>query len=89
MTSSVEKIDLCFLKTYPSVMEGIFSLTGISKSQLKKYKMNKAFLSKPVKARDEISLPINLVNHGRINPIYSGKKVKTIFEDDILYKNYL
>lgn len=77
-------IKICFIKSYPSVKEGIFSLTGISKSQLKKFKISKSFLSKKILAHEVISLPINLLNRGMINPSYTGEKICIVYEDDTL-----
>jgi 23S rRNA pseudouridine1911/1915/1917 synthase len=74
----MKKTSVCFLNNFPSVAEGIFSLTKCSKSRLKKLKISKNFLQKPIKYRDEIELPINLLNSGQINPLYSGGEVKIL-----------
>lgn len=79
-----ETIQICFIQHFPSVKEGIFALTGISRSQLKKYPFKKKFLEREVRPQDSLELPINLVNHLKINPNYEGGKVSVIFEDNRL-----
>jgi 23S rRNA pseudouridine1911/1915/1917 synthase len=77
-------ISVCFLGPYSTVTEAIIKTFNVSKSQLKKYGFKKNFLNKAVRARDEISLPINLVNKNLISPVYLGEKAFEIFEDDKL-----
>lgn len=75
------KIGICFIQDFPSVMEGISILTGVSKNQLKK-ELSKKELNRSIKKQDELQLPINLFNYGKINPIYLGPVIKSLFEDD-------
>lgn len=76
-----KKIKICFIESFPSLMEGILVLTGISKNQIKK-RLTKKELNRKIQAKEEIDLPINLLNHGRINPVYMGPVIKTLFEDE-------
>ena len=55
-----------------------------SSNRLKKY-FDKSFLDRALKARSVISLPIDFVNDGLINPEYQGPDIEIIFED----KNFL
>lgn len=82
--SNLKMIEFCFLTSYPTVSESIIDIFDISKSQIKKFGFKKNFLKKAIRARDEISLPINLVNKNIINPEYSGPAVKDIYEDENL-----
>ena len=82
MDPSKEKIDFCFIGDFPSIMEGVITLTGLSKSQLKKFQFNKKYLQKIIRKGDIISLPINLLNQNMIYPIYSGPEVKIFFENE-------
>jgi 23S rRNA pseudouridine1911/1915/1917 synthase len=78
-----EKIDICFIEEFPSVEEGIFYLNpSISKSKLKSLHLKKNFLNKKIKAKDLVSFPIELINHLKINPKYTGPNVEIIFEDN-------
>lgn len=75
------KVEICFIESFPSLMEGIFILTGTSKNQIKK-NLSKKNLAKKVYAKDEVSIPINIINYGKINPIYFGPVIKTLYEDE-------
>jgi 23S rRNA pseudouridine1911/1915/1917 synthase len=77
-----KKIDICFIESFPSVSEGIFSLVNISKNQIKQSGLKKAFLNKEIRAKDELSFPINLINRGEVFPQYSGPKIEILFEDE-------
>jgi 23S rRNA pseudouridine1911/1915/1917 synthase len=78
-------IEICFLKSFPSVSEGIFSLVpSLSKSKLKSFHFKKNFLNKKILEKDTISFPLELINHQKINPIYQGNKNSIIFEDEHL-----
>lgn len=79
-----KKIELCFISKYPSVQEGILDVFKISKSQLKKLQIPKNYLAKEIRSKDACSLPINLVNHGMINPQYNGPEVQLILETEFI-----
>lgn len=82
--SSDHDIKLCSIVSSDTVLKFLIETLDISKNQIKKQKLSKNFLNKSIVARDELSLPSNLVNHGRIYPEYSGPKPRIIFEDDTL-----
>lgn len=69
----------------------IIDTFNISKSKLKKSKMNKKYLAKAVRAKDELSLDINLINSGLIQLANNYQTDKVIFENDnfiAVDKNY-
>ena len=69
------KIKLCTFSEYSSGKDFLEQVFHISKSQIKKYKLNKSFLNEGLASGIEIELPLNLINHGLINPLYRGPKV--------------
>ena len=75
------EVQICFIESFPSLMEGIFVLTGTSKNQIKK-NLPKKILAKKILVRDEVSIPINITNYGKVNPVYLGPVIKTLFEDE-------
>lgn len=79
-----KEVSISFIKEFPSVKEGIFYLSGISKSGLKKFNFKKNFLEKKIQKGDTLSFPIDLVNYRKINPVYSGEKINIIYEDENL-----
>lgn len=75
------KIGICFINDFPSLMEGISVLTGVSKNQIKKY-LTKKELAQKVYPKGEFSIPINILNNNKVNPKYSGPKINVLFEDE-------
>jgi len=74
----------CFLKDYPSLQIALGDL-GISRQQSKKYFAQEgasALLKRPIKAQQEISLPLNLLHLGGINPDYQGLPLEIVAEDE-------
>lgn len=64
-----------------SVEEWLTGL-GFSKNRLKKY-LTKPLLQKIVSEKDVLRLPLDLLNHGEINPVFSGEVSPLIlFEDE-------
>lgn len=53
----------------------------LSKSQAKKF-LTKKELKKRVTEREEVHLPINLLNVKEINPTYTGKEIEVLYEDE-------
>lgn len=79
-----ESITFCTLDKFENIQDLMTGMFSISKSQIKKYKFNKNFLKKSVRLQDEISLPIDLVNQKKINPVFEGKVPTILFEDENL-----
>jgi 23S rRNA pseudouridine1911/1915/1917 synthase len=75
-------IEMCFLETYSTLEAAIINGLGISKQQIKKYQIKKKKLNSPVKPHQTVSLPIDLVNHLKINPQYIGPEVEVLYEDE-------
>ncbi len=75
------KTKLCILEDFPSVESSLIAL-NISKSQLKKTKFPKKFLEKKIDCKNELEIPLNLLNQGIINPVYIGPKIEVLFEDN-------
>lgn len=82
MHNSKKTIKLCFIEDIPSIKEGILYCTEHTKSSLKKFNLNKNFLNKKILAKDEIELPIEVINHKRIHPTYTGKTVTILHENE-------
>ncbi|WP_127714775.1 RNA pseudouridine synthase [Halobacteriovorax sp. HLS] len=75
------KANLCILKNYSTIEELLSKELLFSKSFLKKT-FAKNFLNKKVMSKDELYLPLDILNKGLINPIYSNQKIEKIFEDE-------
>ena len=73
-------VDLCWICEEKSLKVALKKTLECSGQQIKKYFSSKQ-QQKPVKFRDFISLPLNLVNHLKINPIYQGPEVKILLEN--------
>lgn len=82
---SNETIEFSFIEEFPSLEEGIFSMVNISRTKLKSFHTIKKNLNKKVHKQMRVSLPIDLVNWGRISGVYTGEGIKKIYED----KNFL
>lgn len=65
-------------------LSDFLSSFGISKSRQKKILNNKTYLSKSLKAKDIIKIPIDLFNHYMVSPKYDGPVVKKVDENDFL-----
>jgi 23S rRNA pseudouridine1911/1915/1917 synthase len=76
----LKAVEFCWICEEDSLEEALKKTLGCSGQQIKKYFSSKQ-QQKPVKLRDVISLPLNLVNHLKINPIYEGPEVKILLED--------
>lgn len=77
----MEFVELSWLNNEATFKEAIQKTLGSSGQQIKKYFSSKE-QDKPVLARESVKLPITLVNHMKINPVYSGPPVTIISEDD-------
>lgn len=78
-----EKIStpFCLLDSTPSVENFLKETFHCSSNRLKKY-FEKSFLNKSLNAHAMISLPVDFINDGEINPEYVGGAIETIYEDE-------
>ncbi len=67
---------VCSLKNYSKKSDFINDL-GSSRSFAKKYMKN---LSDPINEKEVLSIPIDVLNRGLINPLYNGEKIEIIHE---------
>lgn len=74
-------IDYCLLQPVSSVEEFLKTTFNSSSSKLKKY-FDKSFLNRAMKEHSTLSLPLNFVNDGEINPEYVGPEIKIIYDDE-------
>lgn len=78
---ALKTTEFCLLENVSSVEEFLKSYFSCSSSKLKKY-FEKSFLNKSLKARSTLKLPINFINEGMINPVYSGGEITILYEDE-------
>lgn len=55
---------------------------GLSGQWLKKYELPKNFLKKDLKPREELTLPLDLLNKNLVSPVYRGEDVTILFENE-------
>ncbi len=79
---TINTVDYCLLESISSVEDFLKSNFNASSSKLKKY-FDKSFLSRSMKAHSILSLPLNFVNDGEINPEYVGPSIKIIYDDEM------
>lgn len=73
--------DYCLLAPVSSVEAFLKSEFGASSNKLKKH-FDKKFLNMSLKERSILSLPLDFVNDGEINPCYEGSEIRVLFEDE-------
>jgi 23S rRNA pseudouridine1911/1915/1917 synthase len=73
--------DYCLLDDTSSVEDFLKSEFKASSNKIKKH-FKKAFLSRSLKGRSVLSLPLNFINDGEINPMYEGEALTVIAEDE-------
>ena len=80
-------VSVSFLQDYQSLSDALIDLLGISKNQLKKSSLPPKVLKRYLTAKKEITLPIDLVNHGEINSLFVGRANPIIIsmDQDILF----
>jgi len=81
----MNKIKICLINEWESLEEFLKKGLLISRSAIKKSALKKNYLSKPLKVKDEVELPMNLINRGLINPSYEGESVDVLFENNDLW----
>ena len=72
-------IEFCSLIDKNSLFDLLCDDLSISKSSLKTYKKQ---LKKSIRQRDEITIPIDLLNKDLISPSYTGPHIDILFEGD-------
>lgn len=77
----MELIEFSWLHDWPTFKEAIQKTLGSSGQQIKRYYSSKE-QDRPVKAKEIKKLPLDLVNHLRINPIYQGPEIKILAETE-------
>ena len=77
-------IEFHWIQDFPSQKEAIQGLLNCSGQLLKKHFSSKD-LSRPIRAKDRSRLPLDLVNHMMINPVFSGPRPTILKETE----NYL
>lgn len=73
--------DYCLLQSIDSVEDFLKSTFHSSSNKLKKH-FKKPFLSRSFKEKATLSLPLNFINDGEINPYYEGEEIRIIAEDE-------
>ena len=76
------EIECCILDEFPSRAEGIRFLLGCSGAQLKKAELPKKWLEQKNRPQEVWHLPIDLVNAGKIAPLYEGGKTFILKESE-------
>lgn len=77
-------IEFHWIQNYSTQKEALQGLLNCSGQLLKKHFSSKD-LNRPVRAKDRSRLPLDLVNHMMINPIYTGPQAQILKETE----NYL
>jgi 23S rRNA pseudouridine1911/1915/1917 synthase len=77
-----DEVSLCSLIDACTVYDFLKNELHITHSQIKKSGVNKKFLNRILKLKSEFSIPINLLNHLRINPNCSIEDIEVIDEDE-------
>lgn len=73
--------DYCLLESTSSIEDFLKKQFGASSNKLKKH-FAKKFLNREMRERSVLTLPLNFINDGLINPTYVGACVETIAEDE-------
>ena len=78
----MELIEVQWLRDEPSLKSALQTALHSSGQQLKKYFSSKQ-LSREVRARELLKLPLDLVNHLHINPEFKGPRPSVLAEDPL------
>lgn len=76
-----KNIDFCLLEPISSVEDFLKSYFKVSSNKIKK-NFKKAFLNRSFREKSILSLPLNFINDGEINPHYEGEPLKILSEDE-------
>jgi len=74
--------NLCILKSHKTLKEFLNKELLFSSNLIKKTITNKKFLQKSVAKREEITIPMELLNSNQVNPDYDGIEIEVIEETD-------
>jgi len=77
----IDHVELTWLHSYPTLKIALQDTLGASGQLIKKYFSSKE-QDKKVQSKTTIKLPLNFVNHLKINPEYNGPDVNIIVECD-------
>ena len=81
----MKKISFSILKEEKSLNDFLKNVFSLSQSSLKKLKqkhnINKKYLESSCYFKKEFSLPLDIINHGLINPNYTGEEIKILKEE--------
>ena len=86
-----DNLRFCLLKSYDSLREALVDIFSTSSGQLKKYRIKKNILERPVVFQQEIEIPLDLANGHLIGPCYIGPTIQVLFENEsmiVLNKPY-
>ncbi|EQC49956.1 RNA pseudouridine synthase [Bacteriovorax sp. BSW11_IV] len=77
----MKETEICFLNNSKTLEELLKTELFLSRSFIKKY-LTKKQLSLIPKKGQSIRLPIELLNHRLVNPVYTNSDIPILFEDD-------
>jgi 23S rRNA pseudouridine1911/1915/1917 synthase len=77
-----EHLGLCPLGQWDSLADFLGEALKLSRAKIKKAELSRSWLKSA--PQRELQLPITLVNHGMIDPRYTGLPLSILFEDDDL-----
>jgi len=77
----MKELIICPISNYDQLDLFLLSLLPISKNQCKEYFSSKE-LKKPVRARSEVRIPLNLLNSKEVSPVYKGPSIQVIAENE-------
>ncbi|GAB4009976.1 MAG: RluA family pseudouridine synthase [Bdellovibrio sp.] len=84
----MKEISLCLLQEEADLEHFLIESFHLSKNKIKNSDLSKKYLKKALRKGDTISLPINLINHLKINPDYKGEQIEILHQDrDLLVLN--
>jgi 23S rRNA pseudouridine1911/1915/1917 synthase len=79
-------VSLCVLEALPSLQEFLLENKNLSESKIKKMarelKLSRKFLQQSIVKGRSLELPLSLINHGMIHPVYRGKEVRILTETE-------
>jgi 23S rRNA pseudouridine1911/1915/1917 synthase len=75
--------NLCFLQDFDTLEKALLELPDTNRKLLKN-NLSKKQLNSPVKKEKPVYVPLNILNRGKVNPVYCGPKINIIHEDENL-----